>query len=210
MKSVISSALAVGIAAIFSVPALASSTTCGNAISGGVFIEVTVPTGSPSCLGSGNGTVLNTVSDPFLSRILDTTQTGVNGPVPLSVTFSPPVLPGFPNTDGSFSFNTTGFQNFAIGFQLNDAGRNGNSENPDWFIVGLPNPAGSGSFDADVLFGFLPSNSIQYAVLYGDRTGGGNAGGTPLPAALPLFASGMGGLGFLSWRRKKRKAVATH
>ena len=30
---------------------------------------------------------------------------------------------------------------------------------------------------------------------------------TPLPAALPLFATGLGGLGLLGWRRK-RKAVA--
>ena len=31
---------------------------------------------------------------------------------------------------------------------------------------------------------------------------------TPLPAALPLFASGLGALGLLGWRRK-RKAIAT-
>ena len=31
---------------------------------------------------------------------------------------------------------------------------------------------------------------------------------TPLPAALPLFASGLGVLGLLGWRRK-RKAIAT-
>jgi hypothetical protein len=30
---------------------------------------------------------------------------------------------------------------------------------------------------------------------------------TPLPAALPLFATGLGGLGLLGWRRK-RKAQA--
>ena len=30
----------------------------------------------------------------------------------------------------------------------------------------------------------------------------------PLPAALPLFASGIGALGLLGWRRKKRKPVA--
>ena len=30
---------------------------------------------------------------------------------------------------------------------------------------------------------------------------------TPLPAALPLFATGLGGLGLLGWR-KKRKAQA--
>jgi hypothetical protein len=31
---------------------------------------------------------------------------------------------------------------------------------------------------------------------------------TPLPAALPLFATGLGALGLLTWRRK-RKAVTT-
>jgi len=30
---------------------------------------------------------------------------------------------------------------------------------------------------------------------------------TPLPAALPLFATGLGGLGLLGWRRKKRAAA---
>jgi hypothetical protein len=33
-------------------------------------------------------------------------------------------------------------------------------------------------------------------------------GSTPLPAALPLFATGLGTLGLLGWRRKKRKPVA--
>ena len=31
---------------------------------------------------------------------------------------------------------------------------------------------------------------------------------TPLPAALPLFASGLGALGLLGWRRKRKKAAA--
>jgi len=35
-----------------------------------------------------------------------------------------------------------------------------------------------------------------------------NTAATPLPAALPLFATGLGGLGLLGWRRK-RKAQAT-
>jgi hypothetical protein len=30
---------------------------------------------------------------------------------------------------------------------------------------------------------------------------------TPLPAALPLFASGLGVLGVLGWRRKKKAAA---
>jgi hypothetical protein len=36
---------------------------------------------------------------------------------------------------------------------------------------------------------------------------GPTVGATPLPAALPLFATGLGGLGVLGWRRK-RKAQA--
>lgn len=35
----------------------------------------------------------------------------------------------------------------------------------------------------------------------------GNPGETPLPAALPMFAGGLGAMGLLGWR-KKRKAVA--
>ncbi len=31
---------------------------------------------------------------------------------------------------------------------------------------------------------------------------------TPLPAALPLFASGLGAMGVLGWRRKRKKAAA--
>jgi hypothetical protein len=31
---------------------------------------------------------------------------------------------------------------------------------------------------------------------------------TPLPAALPLFASGAGVIGLFGWRRKKKKAAS--
>jgi hypothetical protein len=31
---------------------------------------------------------------------------------------------------------------------------------------------------------------------------------TPLPAALPLFATGLGGLGLFGWRRRRKKTVA--
>jgi len=31
---------------------------------------------------------------------------------------------------------------------------------------------------------------------------------TPLPAALPLFASGLGAIGFIGWRRKRKNAIA--
>ena len=40
----------------------------------------------------------------------------------------------------------------------------------------------------------------------GGRPNEGNA--TPLPAALPLFATGLGALGLLGWRRKRKDAAA--
>jgi hypothetical protein len=36
----------------------------------------------------------------------------------------------------------------------------------------------------------------------------GNVATTPLPAALPLFASGLGALGLVSWRRKRKARAA--
>ncbi len=54
----------------------------------------------------------------------------------------------------------------------------------------------------------LPDNA-QYADLSTAILATGEAASpTPLPAALPLYASGMGVLGFLGWRRKKRMAKA--
>jgi hypothetical protein len=48
-----------------------------------------------------------------------------------------------------------------------------------------------------------------------DQSSDGNGDGyltsnvaTPLPAALPLFATGIGGLGLLGWRRRRRNAAA--
>ncbi len=35
-----------------------------------------------------------------------------------------------------------------------------------------------------------------------------SANATPLPAALPLFATGLAGLGLLGWRRKRKNAAA--
>jgi hypothetical protein len=40
-----------------------------------------------------------------------------------------------------------------------------------------------------------------------ELTGQGTQAETPLPAALPLFATGLGGLGLLGWRRKKKAAA---
>ena len=58
-----------------------------------------------------------------------------------------------------------------------------------------------GFFDS---FGFGPTvNDIGFLDNYSVST----PDTTPLPAALPLFATGLGGLGLLGWRRKRKAAA---
>ena len=49
-----------------------------------------------------------------------------------------------------------------------------------------------------------------YVWIWGDGTGNQSftleIGSTPLPATLPLFATGRGALGLIGWRRKKKSA----
>ena len=52
------------------------------------------------------------------------------------------------------------------------------------------------------------SDDPQYQVLFTLGTGTGNDNQTPLPAALPLFASGLGGLGYLGYRRTTKSRLA--
>jgi hypothetical protein len=59
---------------------------------------------------------------------------------------------------------------------------------------------------ADVSGSLVPSTPLQTS--FADVSGS-LVPSTPLPAALPLFATGIGGLGLLGWRRKRKaQAVA--
>jgi hypothetical protein len=199
------------VASCFSFTANAASATCnGGGGFGSIFVDITTTTGTPSCDSFGNGTVLNTLGDAKLSKVLDTTQVSVNGTPTLNVTFAPPIL-GVPNTDGTFTFNTAGFTNFFIGFQLNNQNIGFIPDpNPDWFVFSLAGiTSGNGTFDADLhIVGpiDLTSDSIDYVVLYGETTTrGGNDSTTPVPGALWLFGSVLGGgLGFRRWRSRRK------
>ena len=62
-------------------------------------------------------------------------------------------------------------------------------------------------FNSDTVFTWIYMTTGQDALEFANLTVSPNhASLTPIPAALPLFASGLGGLGLISWRRKRKKA----
>jgi hypothetical protein len=92
-------------------------------------------------------------------------------------------------------------------------------DNPKLSVINLANYIAPGSFSDRFFFGSsqLDSNFglLVFAVI-GDQNVFTTVNGiateaataaTPLPAALPLFATGLGAVGLLGWRRKKKAAV---
>jgi len=70
---------------------------------------------------------------------------------------------------------------------------------------------GTGQFAGDTgeatVTGTITRTSATTESITGTYTGTLTAA-TPLPAALPLFATGLGALGLLGWRRKRKNAAA--
>jgi len=83
------------------------------------------------------------------------------------------------------------------------------------FVSGVvqPSPALSlttstgtlGTFNHGLLIETSCGPTVQFCSTGGDLLSSSVA--TPLPAALPLFASGLGALGLLGWRRKRKSAA---
>jgi hypothetical protein len=61
-----------------------------------------------------------------------------------------------------------------------------------------------------VLDGGWGANGFQMLTVsdFKYSTSAGSVSAVPLPAALPLFATGLAGLGLLGWRRKRKAAAA--
>jgi len=66
---------------------------------------------------------------------------------------------------------------------------------------------GTTHFDSTILQMYNTQDGIDRTV-YWDNLTNSDVSPTPLPAALPLFASGLGAMGLLGWRRKRKNAAA--
>jgi len=110
-------------------------------------------------------------------------------------TFS--ILWGSPDTYNFVQFYDT--SNNAIGpaFSAGNLPQcDGNCNQLHWDLV---------AFNSDTPLGkVVLSDTGQAAFEYGSSLAGAPA--TPLPAAFPLFASGLGALGLLGWRKKRKAA----
>ena len=131
-----------------------------------------------------------------------------------------------PSTAGQITFNGSLGNTFTYTYTEGD---NIRDHATTFFNISAPNVFATHDFGLgdrlDVQQIILPAifatetlTSIDFAYVGDTVPGNGEAflaaittsnavGATPLPAALPLFASGLGALGLLGWRRK-RKALA--
>lgn len=88
----------------------------------------------------------------------------------------------------------------------------GITERVDLIISLTGNPAFDGTAEASadpyIYIDASTPNADDYSIIVSSNVVNVLPGATPLPAALPLFGSGLVALGLAGWRRKKKAAVA--
>ena len=143
-----------------------------------------------SCELFGNGPLdPNATFNAYLSAnsyvLLDKSDDAGSGALPGSLTFTPPTS----GLSGTFSIGSVlGYTSLLLAMQSGVG-----ILDPDWAVFLLGATSGSWSISGN--------QALSHANLYGVE----ETTPIPLPAALPLFAGGLGLLGW--WRRRKRSEV---
>jgi hypothetical protein len=136
----------------------------------------------------------STAGSPITSYDFGSVPNGSNPSVTLILKLSPAVeITGYstPSTTSPFSIGTFGSSTCGTDFCIN--------------VQTFFNPLSPGPYSENLgvpftISGFDPTASIPL--------NGTGVSPVPLPAALPLFATGLGALGLLGWRRKRKAQAA--
>jgi hypothetical protein len=167
------------------------------------------PSESPPVASPGTGFATVVVDDVAHTMIIDATFSGLVGTTTAAHIHCCTAAPG----TGTVGVATTtpSFVGFPLGvtsgvfhseLDMTQAG----SWNPAFITAHGGTPAGAEAF---FLAGMLAGEA--YFNIHTSFSGTGEIRGflaeTPLPAALPLFATGLGALGLLGWRRKRKAAA---
>ncbi len=146
----------------------------------------------------------------YLLTLQDTVPTGVSGTGTLTIVA--PLLASNTYTPGpsvtllDFNINS---QDFNVTSTFTSIHTNASAV-IDAITVLAFTPDFSGSlFTGSLTFTYSgPAGAFGSGVINLVATGAGTQDATtPLPAALPLFASGIGAFGFVGWRRKRKQAA---
>ncbi len=191
-----------------------------------LFVAVASPAKATIVDGSFNGTIYSydgsTVSIPIYGTFSYDTTSFV--PVPCATycsIFNPVSESAIAITEtssiGTLSFASPGIGMFLETFQINFGAHAGSSPNyteldsafqSNVFTLGSMPISFSGNFvpyqgSSETYF-----NNGEMYDFYISQIEAAPVNTTPLPAALPLFATGLAALGLLGWRRKRKNALA--
>jgi len=176
---------------------------------------VTLQEVGPNVVATGSGQ-LNFTGLTFLDATDAIVVPGfMNPPIGLIVTGAPSTATDYFDPTGT---TFSGPNNFGSGFGTASSG-SGDTVGLSALGMGIIVPSG---YVSDTALSDSSTYALENFVLLGVTPGtykwtwGTGADqsftleiGTPLPAALPLFATGLGGLGLLGWRRKRKADAAS-
>jgi hypothetical protein len=150
----------------------------------------------PTCLYSGGPPGLLITEPHGPGKYLVTSMVGMIGPFTASVATvgTVPGAPGYFNDNILYYPPIPAMSFFDVFFDLGGLGINV-GPNPTDVLCSTSVGCAVGYPDPSAIDGYYHPATISISE-------------TPLPAALPLFAGGLGALGLFGWRRKRKNAAA--